>query len=175
MGPISRQGNAERSPTPTGSPTSSMGLVSSTNSGLPFTRTNSVGPMAPFVLCRTTLLSLIARKGISMIPSPSLESLTGWRFLKGKCDLETHFAHLDFVSEPPQTRNKLTFVVSLLELIFKLVNTGWRPVVFRNLSLDEVGNIFQGLMRLPMWGKIKYVEPQLVGTNYGKIDTLSWS
>jgi hypothetical protein len=53
--------------------------------------------------------------------------------------IDPHLAHLDFVHEPPQTRNKLTFVVRVLELIFELINTSWRPVVIRNFSLDDHG------------------------------------
>ena len=53
--------------------------------------------------------------------------------------IDPHLARLDFVPEPPQTRNKLTFLVRLLELIFELVNTSWRPVVIRNFSLDDHG------------------------------------
>ena len=53
--------------------------------------------------------------------------------------IDPHLAHLDFFPEPPQTRNKLTFVVSLLELMLELANTNWRSVGFRNLSLDDHG------------------------------------
>jgi hypothetical protein len=120
-------------------------------------------PSWPSTFCTTHAMTedLLPRKAVAALPTQSPKNQVGFwgtivfdneDVLNGGSGVEAtvvinrlavkidpHLAHLDFVPEPPQTRNKLTSVVRVLELIFELINTSWRPVVIRNFSLDDHG------------------------------------